>query len=68
MGYSPCIFMPPGKKKNKKCNSFKLITFDLGVLSFFKSDDVLENEYEIDCLGSYHPNNQFLVSASTTVF
>lgn len=56
------------EEKNKKCNSFKLVTFDLGVLSFLKSDDVLENEYQIDCLGRYHPNNQFLVSAFTIVF
>lgn len=56
------------EEKSKKCDSFKLVTFDLGVLSFLKSDDVLENEYEMDCLGRYHPNNQFLVSASTTVF
>lgn len=56
------------EEKSKKCDNFKLVTFDLGVLSFLKSDDVLENEYEMDCLGRYHPNNQFLVSVSTTVF
>lgn len=56
------------RREKWKWDSLKLVTFDLSVLSFFKTVDNVKSDYKICTLGGYYLNNQVFFSASKSSF